>query len=167
MTGIGIIAVIIVCIVAEVLVYFLRRTRPRDTSDSHNATCEDTSASHCFRYEIISDNRQTLQAPQYFTGTLSCNQTDLNPSQEYTEVIKEPSELKDTEKYSNDATVNGVSMATDDSTLYAEPFQHWTNEASVTYAEPYHQITAIATTRNKERMEEISVENELYSQNYN
>jgi hypothetical protein len=83
--------------------------------------------------------------------TPSYNETDLSPSQEYTEVVIGDSELQVIEIYSDVARATGVTTATDDSTLtYAEPYQTLKTETSVTYAVPHHHKESIYTMPNKE-----------------
>jgi hypothetical protein len=160
LVGIGIFLVILGGLIVEVTVYCSRRASRADTTDNEHATSKEISANQeVIFYRILQNNIQEQNNSNYCKIILPPNKSDVYSSPQYEELTRRQS-LHDTAGCSNLGTVNEVTMATDSTTTYAEPFQY-TVKASEIYAVPYHEPTP-----NKEDSE-ISYENMLLSESNN
>jgi hypothetical protein len=159
LAGIGISLVIVGGVIVEVWVHCLRKANRADATDNEHATSKEISANQeVIFYRIRPNKTQEQNNSNYCKVTLPRN-NDMYLSPQYEELTRSQS-LYDTVRCSNLGTVNEVTMATENTTTYAKPFQY-TVKASEIYAVPYHEPTP-----NKEDRE-ISCENMLLSESNN
>jgi hypothetical protein len=160
LAGIGTVILILGGVLAEVLVYCLRKASLSDTTDNEHATSNETSANQeVIFYRIRPNNTQEQNNSNYCKITLPRNESDVHLSLKSEELTTQQSP-HDMGRCSNLGTVNEVTMATDSTTTYAEPFQY-TAKASEIYAVPYQEPTP------NKKDSEISYENMLLSESNN
>jgi hypothetical protein len=177
LAGIGIVILILAGVIIEVSLYCLRNASLSDTTDNEHATSNEISANQeVIFYRIKPNTTQEQNNSNCCKITLPRNESDMYSSPQCVELTRQQS-LHDMGRCSNLGTVNEVTMATDNSTTYAEPFQYTAKTCEIyEYAVPYHEPTSNkidcgisyenmlpSESNNDIPTPEVSVRNSLYS----